>query len=159
VPCEVVEAEFPLRVERYELIQDSGGPGTHRGGLGVRTDLRVLSDGATVSASLDRYRFPPPGRFGGAPGHGSSLRLGLGEADEVDRPKTGGFWVKSGSVISHRTGGGGGFGDPRLRDPQRLAEDVENGYVSDHSASRDYGADGSAMRHAASETRLASSSS
>src|SRR5262249_52287782 len=159
VPCEVVEAEFPLVVERYEFIQDSGGPGTHRGGLGVRTDLRVLSDGATVSASLDRYRFPPPGRFGGESGNGSALLLGLGEPDEVDCPKTAGFSVKKGSVISHRTGGGGGYGDPRLRDTQKLAEDVADEYVSDASASRDYGVDASATRRPASETRLASPSS
>ncbi len=144
VPCEVVEAEFPLRVERYELIEDSGGPGTHRGGLGVRTDLRVLSEGATVSASLDRYRFPPPGRFGGGPGKGSALLLGLGGPDQVDRPKTSGFWVEKGSVISHRTGGGGGFGDPRLREPERLVGDVEDGYVSERAAARDYGATGRA---------------
>jgi N-methylhydantoinase B len=156
VPCEVVEAEFPLMVERYELIEDSGGPGTHRGGLGVRTDLKVLSDGATVSASLDRYRFPPPGRFGGAPGKGSSLLLSLGDQDEVDRPKTSGFRMRKGSVISHRTGGGGGFGDPRLRDPRSLAEDVEDGYVSSHSATRDY--DG-AIPRAASEMQAANPSS
>jgi N-methylhydantoinase B len=159
VPCEVIEAEFPLLVERYELIQDSGGPGTHRGGLGVRTDLRVLSDGAIVSASLDRYRFPPPGRFGGAPGHGSSLLLGLGEQGQVDRPKTSGFWVKKGGVISHRTGGGGGFGDPRLRDPRRLADDIDDGYVSPDSAARDYAGADEASRGGASGPGSSSSSS
>ena len=139
IPCEVAEAEFPLLVERYELIQDSGGPGKYRGGLGVRIDFRVLSDGATVSASLDRYKFTPPGLFGGGSGRGSALFLSLGEKDEVNRPKAAGVRVPKGSVISHRTGGGGGFDDPRRRDRERVRADVENGYVSLEAAVRDYG--------------------
>jgi N-methylhydantoinase B len=138
IPCEVVEAEFPLRVERYELIQDSGGPGKHRGGLGVRIDFRVLSDGATVSASLDRYKFLPPGLFGGGSAQGSALLLNLGTEAEVNRPKAAGVRVPRGAVISHRTGGGGGFEDPRERDPERLRADVEDGYVSAEAAERDY---------------------
>jgi N-methylhydantoinase B len=157
IPCEVVEAEFPLVVERYELIQDSGGPGEFRGGLGVRIDYRVLSNGATVSASLDRYLFLPPGRFGGAPGKGSALVLGLGEKDEVDRPKTAGFRVLRGRVISHRTGGGGGFGDPRQRDPARVQADVDDGYVSAESAAQDYGQP-AVTRRAASAARPANPS-
>jgi N-methylhydantoinase B len=139
IPCEVAEAEFPLRVERYELIQDSGGAGEFRGGLGVRTDFRILSDGATISASLDRYRFMPPGLFGGGSAQGSALLLRSGEEAEVDRPKAAGERVPKGSVVSHRTGGGGGFGDPRRRDPALVRADVENGYISPEAARRDYG--------------------
>jgi N-methylhydantoinase B len=141
IPCEVVEAEFPLMVERYELIQDSGGSGQYRGGLGVRIDYRVLSDGATVSASLDRYKFMPPGLFGGGSGKGSALLLNLGEKDEVNRPKAAGVRVSKGRVISHRTGGGGGFGDPGRRESDRVRTDVVNGYVSAEAAGRDYGHD------------------
>jgi N-methylhydantoinase B len=139
IPSEVVEAEFPLRVERYELIQDSGGVGRNRGGLGVRTEFRVLSDGAIVSASLDRYELRPRGLFGGGSGACNALLLNLGEPDEVNRPKAAGIRVAKGSLISHRTGGGGGFGDPLERDPERVREDVANGYVSREAAQRDYG--------------------
>jgi N-methylhydantoinase B len=139
IPCEVAETEFPLRVDRYELIEDSGGPGTYRGGLGVRIDFRVLSDGATVSASLDRYKFTPPGIFGGRSAKGSALFLDYGGESEENRPKVAGARVAKGSVISHRTGGGGGFGDPRGRDRARLRRDVENGYVSLDAAVREYG--------------------
>jgi N-methylhydantoinase B len=98
----------------------------------------VLSEGATVSASLDRYDFMPPGLFGGKSGMGSALLLNLGQDDEVNRPKTAGIRVPRGSVVSHRTGGGGGFGDPRQRDRERVQADVENGYVSGEVAERDY---------------------
>jgi N-methylhydantoinase B len=139
IPCEVSEAKFPLLVERYELIQDSGGPGHFRGGLGVRIDYRVLSDGATVSAGLARWRFQPPGLFGGGPGMLSSLILRAGTEQEENRPLIGGVGVEKGTVISHRCGGGGGFGDPRERDHERLLADVANGYVSAEAAVRDYG--------------------
>jgi N-methylhydantoinase B len=135
-------------VERYELIQDSGGSGKHRGGLGVRTDFRVLSDGATVSASLDRYEAMPPGLFGGGSAKGSALLLRLGDEDEVNRPKAAGVRVGKGRVISHRTGGGGGFEDPLLRDPERVRADIENEYVSPEAALRDYGLDRSSRKSA-----------
>ncbi len=140
IPCEVAETKFPLMVERYELTDDSGGPGKFRGGLGVRIDYRVLSDGATVSGALGRYKFQPPGLFGGGDGMRSSLLLNLGREDEVNRPFVGGVRVEKGTVISHRCGGGGGFGAPRERDPESVAADVGNGYVSREAAVRDYGA-------------------
>jgi N-methylhydantoinase B len=139
IPCEVIETKFPLMVDRYELISDSGGPGRFRGGLGVRIDYRVLSDGASVSASLARYKFQPPGLLGGGSGTVSELRLNLGTPLEENRPLVGGVHVEAGSVISHRCGGGGGFGNPQERERERLAADVENGYVSLEAAVRDYG--------------------
>ena len=139
VPCEVIEAEFPLRVERFELIQDAGGAGKFRGGLGIRTDFRVLSDGAVVSGSLDRYLYAPRGLFGGGPGMTTALILDLGGEGEANRPKAGGLPVPRGGIISHRTGGAGGYGDPRERDPARIRADVENEYVSPEAAARDYG--------------------
>ncbi len=141
IPCEVSETKFPLVVERYELIDDSGGPGKYRGGLGVRIDYRVLSEAATISASLGRFKFNPPGLFDAGDGALNFLFLNLGTDQEVNRPLVGGATVSKGSVISHRTGGGGGFGDPRERDPDRVVADVEAGYVSAEVAVRDYGLD------------------
>ncbi len=141
IPCEVSEAKFPLLVDRYELIQDSGGPGRTRGGLGVRTDYRVLSDGATVSAGIGRWRFAPPGLFGGGDGMRSMLLLDADTESPRETPLIGGVTVVEGSLISHRCGGGGGFGDPRERATQDVLDDVADGYVSAAAAERDYGVD------------------
>lgn len=139
VPCEIVENRYPLRVERYALVQDSGGAGRYRGGLGVRIDFRVLSEGTTVSASLDRYRIAPPGVFGGREGALSGLYIDVGDGVEQPAHKCAGLPVPYGAVVSHRTGGGGGYGDPRERDRALLAADVADGYVSEAAARDHYG--------------------
>jgi N-methylhydantoinase B len=139
IPCEVSEAKFPLIVERYELIPDSGGAGKTRGGVGIRTDYRLLSEGAFVSAGIGRWRFGPPGLFGGGDGMKSTLILDAdGEHPDV-RPLSGGVAVRGGALISHRVGGGGGFGDPSERARELVAADVEAGYVTAEAAARDYG--------------------
>ena len=140
IPCEVIETKFPLTVERYELIEDSGGCGRFRGGLGVRIDYRVLSETATVSASLARYKFRPPGLLGGGDGTTSQLLLNFGTPSEVNRPLVGGAHIDRDGLISHRCGGGGGFGDPQNRDSGALVADIVNGYVSLESAIQNYGA-------------------
>jgi N-methylhydantoinase B len=139
VPCEVVENRYPLRVEQYSLQQDSGGAGRRRGGLGIRIDYRVLSENTTVSASLDRYRIRPPGVFGGGDGALSGLYVDVG--DGVDRPahKVAGLEVPRGALISHRTGGGGGYGDAREREDALVERDVAEGYVSAAAAADQYG--------------------
>jgi N-methylhydantoinase B len=139
IPCEVTEAKFPLRVECYELIPDSGGIGRMRGGLGVRTEYRVLSDGAVVSASLARWRIAPPGLLDGGCGMTSTLILDADGQARVERPLAGGVSVPGGSLISHRCGGGGGFGDPAARSGHAIAADVADGYVTPEAAARDYG--------------------
>jgi N-methylhydantoinase B len=139
VPCEVIEAKYPLTVEQYGLIADSGGAGKFRGGLGVRIDYRILSEDATISASIARFRFEPPGLFGGGGGKRSALMLNLGTPEEENRPIIGGVQVPGGSVVSHQCGGGGGYGDPRERDPARIKDDVLDGYVTPEAARSDYG--------------------
>ena len=66
-PIEAIETEFPVRVERYELVGDSGGAGTYRGGLGVRRQWRMLADEAIVNLRMDRFKFSSPGIFGAKP--------------------------------------------------------------------------------------------
>jgi N-methylhydantoinase B len=141
VPCEVVENRYPLRVERYCLQDDSGGAGRTRGGLGIRTDFRVLSDGATVSASLDRYRIRPPGVMGGGDGALSGLFVDVGDGEERPAHKVAGLEVPRDAIVSHRTGGGGGYGDPRERDRELVRRDVADGYVSADAAASLYGLD------------------
>jgi N-methylhydantoinase B len=145
IPCEVSEAKYPLQVERYELIPDSGGVGRTRGGLGVRTEYRVLSEGAMVSAGIGRWRFPPPGLFGGGPGMRSTMIVDADTDQAHAEPLCGGIAVDRSSLISHRCGGGGGFGDPRERSREKVVDDVLDGYVSAEAAVRDYGLDASEL--------------
>ncbi|GAA1620196.1 hydantoinase B/oxoprolinase family protein [Kribbella sancticallisti] len=135
VPVEVVEERFPVRVERYEIRTDSGGPGIHRGGLGIRRDHRVLGHDATLSIVANRVRIPPWGLDGGHSGGAAAFVINPGTAQE--RPAAPEFGSKvhdaplrAGEVISQWTAGGGGWGDPAQRDPAAVACDVRDGYVS-----------------------------
>jgi N-methylhydantoinase B len=141
IPCEVTEAKYPLLIERYELIPDSGGAGKTRGGLGIATDYRVLSHGAMVSASLWRYRFAPPGLFDGGDGMRSTLVLDADGDNPGEFPVVAGKPVAGRSVVSHRCGGGGGFGPASERAREAVLADVQDGYVTAQAAIDDYGLD------------------
>lgn len=139
-PAEAIEVEFPLRVERYELIADSGGAGAFRGGLGIRRDYRMLSDHTTLSLRSDRNKFAPQGLLGG--GNGSLASCVMSPDAAVPRPigsKATGVVLRQDEVISFRTPGGGGRGDPLEREPARVERDVRDGYVSIAKARDDYG--------------------
>src|ERR1700726_4698025 len=134
-PVEAVESEFPVRVERYELAQDSGGPGTFRGGLGVRRQWRILGDESVINLRTDRFKFSSPGVFGAKPAHVSAATLKSKGAEA--RPltsKVAGLRLKKDDVLSMEFAGGGGWGDPRARAPERVREDVVRGYVSREAA-------------------------
>ncbi|HEY7961825.1 MAG TPA: hydantoinase B/oxoprolinase family protein [Solirubrobacteraceae bacterium] len=144
VPVEVVERRFPVRVERYELREDSGGPGTRRGGLGIRREHRILGHDAEVSILGDRVRVPPWGLEGGGEGAPAAyliLREGAAPAPAAPQfgSKASGVPLRDGEIIAQLTAGGGGWGDPLQRDPERVREDVRLGYVSREAARRDYG--------------------
>jgi len=139
-PVEAVETEFPVRVESYGLAQDSGGPGTFRGGLGVRRQWRILGDESVINLRTDRFKFSSPGIFGAKPAHPSAASLQSESAPP--RPltsKVAGLRLKKGDLLSMEFGGGGGWGDPRERAIERVREDVERGYVSREAAREDYG--------------------
>src|SRR5262249_46338592 len=72
VPIEMIEANYPIRIERYGLVSDTGGPGKFRGGLSILRDYRMLVDDVFLGVRSDKRRFPPHGLFGGGPGVGSS---------------------------------------------------------------------------------------
>lgn len=138
-PVEAVELEYPVRVERYELIPDSGGPGKYRGALAVRRDIRVLIDGVTWARYGDRQRFAPFGLFGGRDGAKGLFVLNPGGPGERLMKSKGLDRLTAGDVVSLRLPGAGGYGDPAERDPARLRRDVRDGKVSRESALRDYG--------------------
>ena len=144
VPVEVVERRFPVRVERYELRQDSGGAGQHRGGLGIRRDHRILDHAAEVSIVGNRVMVPPWGLEGGGEGAAAKYRI-LRAGSEPINPaprfgsKAAGVPLRPEDVVVQMTAGGGGWGDARWRDRSSVERDVRLGYVSRESAARDYG--------------------
>jgi N-methylhydantoinase B len=139
-PIEIVESEFPVRVERFELVQDSGGAGQWRGGLGYRREYRLLGDEAVWSVRADRHVYSPWGVLGGADGLPGRHEVQLGMPDERQVPsRYGGHRLRRGDTVVVQTNGGGGYGDPRRRDPERVREDVRNGYVTASAARQVYG--------------------
>ena len=139
IPVEIVEAKYPLRVERYTIREDSGGPGKFRGGLGHYRDFRVLNHDAAITATMERSACPPWGLAGGHAGATNVLVVSPGRSDERAYQKTSALPLDSDRVISVRTGGGGGYGNPLDRDPEAVRQDVVDGYVSRDAAIRDYG--------------------
>lgn len=141
IPAEIIESNYMLRVERYELRCDSGGAGEYRGGLGIRADYRNLSDMPMPYLSETEQsnpKFAPSGHEGGLSGGVASLAL-LTEEGEVPLPTKGEGKVDPGEVISLRAGGGGGFGNPRTRKAELVAADVSSGRVSREVAADVYG--------------------
>lgn len=139
-PVEAVETEFPLRVERYELVPDSGGAGTFRGGLGTRRQWRVLAEETVVNLRSDRFKFSSPGLFGASKAKPSGAVLHC--VDGSTRPltsKIAGYRLLRDEVFEWRMAGGGGYGHPFERDPERVCRDVRLGYVTTEAARADYG--------------------
>lgn len=137
-PIEQVENQAPIVVERYELVPDSGGPGTWRGGMAVERQLRFVGERATLQLRSDRRNHPPYGLAGGGPGAPSCNYVSDGERWDVwptkfTRP------IRRGQALRHVTAGGGGYGDPLERDPERVLADVRDGKVTIEAAAREYG--------------------
>ncbi len=139
IPVEVAEAEFPILIERYGLVPDSGGAGRHRGGLAVERVWRCLTPETSLIVRSDRSAHPPYGLAGGEPGAVSSNLLQRPDGSEEVLPSMFSTTIGEGDVYVHRTAGGGGWGDPAERDPDAIAEDVADGKVSPEAARESYG--------------------
>lgn len=140
-PVEVIELTYPLRVESYSLRPDSGGAGKFRGGCGLERQIRILCREATVSVSAERSVFSPWGLEGGkegAPARCTILEPGDSEPKEY-KPAKFTAQVPEGTLITLQTAGGGGYGNPRERDPKLVMRDVRNGLVSPRKAKEEYG--------------------
>jgi len=136
VPNEFIEAYFPLRVESYATIPDSGGAGLHRGGNGLSVAYRFLVDG-TISVHDERWLTYPWGVRGGEPGMRSSKRLVRVDGGEEWLPsKCEGVRVAKGDLLYFNTWGGGGWGDPYERDAELVRADVERSLVTVDGARR-----------------------
>ena len=138
-PVETVEAELGVHILRYGLRPGSGGPGRWRGGMGLELIFQVTGDASLLARGLERLIFRPWGAEGGAPGLPTELVINEGAEQEL-RPRTVDVLpLRPGDVVTIRTPGGGGYGDPFARDPAKVAEDVRRGLVSPERARADYG--------------------
>ena len=136
VPNEFIESYFPLRIEQYETITDSGGAGLHRGGNGLSVAYRFLCDGE-IGIHDERWLTYPWGVNGGETGMRSTKRLVRTDGSEEWLPaKIEGIKVKAGDLLYFNTWGGGGWGDPFARAPALVLEDVNRGLVSAEGARR-----------------------
>jgi N-methylhydantoinase B len=139
-PVEQMEAKFPVLYERHALREDSGGAGKFRGGLGAEQVIRALAP-LTLNLQVDRMHCRPWGLAGGGDGYGNEVRLRIDgkETGELPNAKVLSRRLKPGDAFIVRSGGGGGFGPPRSRDPAKVANDVKQGYVSAQTAREVYG--------------------
>jgi N-methylhydantoinase B len=138
-PIEILEMSFPLRIEEYSLIPDSGGAGRYRGGLGARRVWRVLENQAFAAVCCERTVTPPFGLDGGYAGAAAKLELIAPHADARNLTSKGGFLAPAGSLVTVDAPGSGGYGPPGARDRAALSEDVLDGYVTPAEARRVYG--------------------
>ncbi len=139
-PVEMIETEYPLRIERYGFVPDTGGAGRFRGGVALVREYRLLAEEASLNVRSDKRSHPPHGLFGGQCGTPSM---------NVVNPDTEGRilpvllitpdQLKKGDVFRHVMAGGGGYGDPLDRDPERVLGDVLEEKVSAAHASSAYG--------------------
>ncbi len=139
-PVEVIETAYPLRITSYGLVPDSDGPGHFRGGLGMRREIKVLSENTTLTASTDRSKLKPWGVFGGMDGGNSACYVehGNGEIEKLPyskmtRP------IDTGDTVTIITPGAGGWGDPLTRDVQKVIWDVTEEFISPERARELYG--------------------
>jgi N-methylhydantoinase B len=139
IPVEVMETTTPiLMCEKFALQEGSAGAGRHRGGFGTEIDYRLLGP-AEIAITLDRETFRPYGLFGGLEGKGSELLVNPGAPGEKRYVRASGVKVAKGTLVRHRTSGGGGYGNPKERAPQQVAEDCLNELITIEDARALYG--------------------
>jgi N-methylhydantoinase B len=137
IPAEVYEVKHPMKVEEFSIRTDSGGPGRWRGGCGVVRAYRLYED-SNVSLWFERSKTPAWGIHGG--------KAGRPPENSIEGPQVRSSPLKlkahtfpAGTLVTTRTGGGGGYGEARKRPPEAVLADVINGYVSVEGAAHDYG--------------------
>jgi N-methylhydantoinase B len=140
VPIETIEADYPIRIERYGLVPDTGGAGRNRGGLGIVREYRILADDIYFGVRSDKITHPPHGLFGGCEGAPAVNRLSSVGGDRMlPAMPTSALTLHTGDVYHHVMAGGGGFGDPFTREPARVVDDILDGLVTPGHARTAYG--------------------
>jgi len=139
-PVEFAEMEFGVRIERYSIHRDSGGPGRYRGGCGIVRDVRIIADEGMLASRLENVRFPAWGVNGGHSGRPGCIVVNPGTpAARELKPLSDNNRLRQGELLRVMTSGGGGWGHPFDRPATKVREDVLDGFVSSASAVTDYG--------------------
>jgi N-methylhydantoinase B len=137
MPIEVFESKYPIRISKYAIRPDSGGPGRWRGGCGIIREYQLDAD-VTCNFWFERSQTPPWGLFGGKAGLPPLVVINPGRPNERSLLKASHLRLKRGDIVRCLTSGGGGFGEPRERDPEQIRTDLADGFISSASAVRDY---------------------
>ena len=140
--AEIAEMQCPIRIEQYGLRDGSCGDGEYRGGCGMRRDVRILSDGASLSVLADHAVIPPFGVAGGYSGDANRfvvIRDGKTIQPSPVPGKVGDFALLKGDIVRMESSGGGGYGDALEREPARVQQDVFLGYINAERARQRYG--------------------
>ena len=146
VPIEIQEAQYPILVERLELMRGSAGAGRRRGGLSLRKDIRMLADDIVLTNLTDRQRFPPYGLQGGEDGRLGETVVRSGDREERIGSKDVRVLGKN-DVVSFRCSGSGGFGPPSERPRDAVERDVAEGFISAEDAATVYGWSATGKEH------------
>ncbi|GAA4180533.1 hydantoinase B/oxoprolinase family protein [Gryllotalpicola koreensis] len=133
LPVEALEAEYPLTVLRYELVDGSAGAGEHRGGMGIHRQIRADHDDCRTELETSRVHSQPWGLFGGGNGASSRIEINGTVRDEVQGV------LAAGGYASIFTAGGGGYGEPSKRPREDVERDVREGRLTAEEAARLYG--------------------
>ncbi len=140
-PLEILESAYPVMFTQWALRPDSGGAGSHRGGLGAVYEIELLEEQADVFLFGERGKYPPAGVLGG--GHGALNKFAFEQDDGFHEPplvsKAGNISIRKGQRVRLETPGGGGYGAAWERDPALVARDVRLEFVSWQRAADDYG--------------------
>ena len=140
LPVEAIEMEYPLRVESYGFVSDSGGAGRQRGGLGLRRVITPVAHDCTFNGAGERFRNRPWGVFGGASGAcGRFVHIGDDGVEHALENKPSGIRVRAGEQVVVETPGAGGYGPPEERDPCAVERDRLSGKFSDEYLACHYG--------------------
>jgi N-methylhydantoinase B len=137
-PAEIWEVRNPWRIERCALAVDSGGPGRHRGGLGLDLSFRMLED-CYLTSALARTRLLPWGLRGGQPGRPNGLTVEYPDGRTASYDLRTRVALPKGALVHLRTGSGGGYGDPADRPAELVRADLADGYITAQHARRWYG--------------------
>jgi len=139
---EVIESGYPLRVRQSSIRTGSCGEGQYRGGCGLLREIEVRAEKGQLSVLSDRNLIPPygvSGGFAGAPNRFTVVRDGDELEPSIIPGKVSGFPLRRGDIVRVQTSGGGGWGDPLVRDPQLVADDVRQGLVTREQAAERFG--------------------